>query len=314
LITEVSCRGCWMTYQYKHEAVMFEETIEALSIKSEGTYVDATFGRGGHTRGILGQLGQDGQVIAFDRDQTAIEYARSEIMDHRLHLIHANYESISKKMDKASADGVLVDCGLSSPQLDEAGRGFSFLKDAPLDMRMDQTQPLTAAGWLKNAQEEEIANVLYLNADERRSRRIAKAICEARSQSEILTTKQLSDVVQSVVRREGKTHPATKTFQAIRVFINDESGSLERFLEGALDVLKPGGRLVMISFHSTEHKIIKRFIQMNRPGNEDLKRGLQTLAVPRVKRIGRVIKPSLQEIRFNTRSRSAQLRIVEKIA
>jgi 16S rRNA (cytosine1402-N4)-methyltransferase len=288
-----------MICQYKHESVLFEESIEALSIKPQGKYVDATFGRGGHTKGILSVLDQCGEMVAFDRDQAAIEYGQSVVDDTRLTLIHSNYEHIANHLEINSVDGVLVDCGLSSPQLDEADRGFSFLKDA---------------GWVNSAKEEEIADVLYWNADERRSRRIAKAICQARSNQQILTTKQLSDIVASVAKREGKAHPATKTFQAIRVMVNDEYGSLERFLENALNILKPGGRLVMISFHSTEHKIIKRFIQMNRPGNENLKRGLQTLAVPRVKRIGRVIKPSLQEIRFNTRSRSAQLRIVEKIA
>lgn len=303
-----------MICQYKHESVLFEESIEALCIKLEGKYVDATFGRGGHTKGILSVLGQHGAMVAFDRDQAAIEYGQSVVNDARLTLIHSNYEHISHYLENNSVDGVLVDCGLSSPQLDEAERGFSFLKDAPLDMRMDRSQALTAASWINSAKEEEIADVLYWNADERRSRRIAKAICQARSHEAIVTTKQLSDIVAGVARREGKSHPATKTFQAIRVLVNDEFGSLERFLDNALNVLKPGGRLVMISFHSTEHKIIKRFIQMNRPGNENLKRGLQTLAVPRVKRIGRVIKPSLQEIRFNTRSRSAQLRIVEKIA
>ena len=303
-----------MICQYKHESVLFEESIEALSVSPQGIYVDATFGRGGHTQGILLSLDQSGEVIAFDRDHAAIEYARSAMADDRLKLIHSNYEFINHHIENDSVDGILIDCGLSSPQLDEAERGFSFQKDAPLDMRMDQSQKLTAAHWLNHAKEEEIADVLYLNADERRSRRIAKAICQARAREEILTTKQLSDVVTSVVRREGKSHAATKTFQAIRVLVNDEFGSLERFLEGALNVLKPGGRLAMISFHSTEHKIIKRFIQMNRPGNENLKRGLQTLTVPRVKRIGRVIKPSLQEMRHNTRSRSAQLRIVEKIA
>jgi len=307
-----------MTFQFKHESILLEQCIEAMQIRSNGIYIDATFGRGGHTQRMLDVSGKDCQILAIDRDVSAIEHGEKHITDPRLTLIHANYSeigAIAKQHDiYGEVAAILVDCGVSSPQLDEAERGFSFSHDAPLDMRMNQMQELTAEKWINNASEQEIADVIYQNADERYSRKIAKAICNYRQERAITRTKELADIVKSVVRQVGPSHPATRTFQAIRVHINDEYRSLEKMLDESINVLKIGGRLVMISFHSTEHKIIKRCIQLNRPGNENLKRGLQTPNVPRVKRIGRAIKPSLQEVRRNARSRSAQLRIVEKIA
>ena len=307
-----------MTFQFKHESILLEQCVAAMQLQPECVYIDATFGRGGHTKKILDTAEKDCQVFAIDRDASAINHGKKTFSDSRLTLIQANYSEIGNIAKDYHIYGkvaaILVDCGVSSPQLDEASRGFSFLHDAPLDMRMDQGQKLTAAMWLSDASEQEIADVIYQNADERHSRKIAKAICKARQLKPISRTHQLADIVKSVVRQTGQSHPATRTFQAIRVHINDEYRSLEKMLDESIDVLKVGGRLVMLSFHSTEHKIIKRCIQLNRPGNENLKRGLQTPNVPRVKRIGRAIKPSLQEVRRNARSRSAQLRIVEKIA
>lgn len=309
-----------MTYQSnQHFSVMFEESIGALSIRPDGVYLDATFGRGGHSGAILNQLGERGQLVAIDRDLQAIEYGKVSLEDDRLSLVHANYADVNQVLERLGLcgrlDGVLIDCGVSSPQLDDASRGFSFKQDGPLDMRMDQTMTLRAVDWINSASEEEIADVLYHNADERYSRRIAKFICESRKEQAIETTLQLAEIVKkAVVRWQKDTHPATRTFQAIRVHINDEYASLEKFLNDVLEEMKVGAFLVMLSFHSTEHLLIKRFIQRNRPGNENLKRGLQTQLVPRLRRVGRVLKPSYLEMRSNTRSRSAQLRIVEKIA
>ncbi len=292
--------------------------MDALIIDRCGIYIDATFGRGGHSAEILARLNSQGKLIAIDRDQAAIDYANENINDIRFKAVHSNYSEIREISNTLNVtgkiDGILVDCGVSSPQLDDASRGFSFAKDAPLDMRMDQTQNLTAELWINEASESEIADTIYNNADERYSRKIAKAICIERAKKRIKSTLELAEIVKQSIRHSGPTHPATRTFQAIRVHINAEYSSLTKMLEGAVDVLKVGGRLVMISFHSTEHLIVKRFIQLNRPGNENLKRGLQTPTVPRLKRIGRVVRPSLVEMRQNTRSRSAQMRIVEKIA
>ena len=297
---------------------MFSESIDGLDIHPNGIYVDATFGRGGHTQGILDQLGDSGQVIAFDQDIDAIDFAKSSFNDPRLSVIHSNFSKLNNELEGLNLigkiDGILMDLGVSSPQLDHAERGFSFNKDGALDMRMDQTQPLTAAQWLKESSEVEIADALYLYGEEKRSRIIATTIKKYQKSNEIKTTLDLANLISSVVRSVKNKRPATRSFQAIRIVINDELKQLSEALEQTIKALAINGRLSVITFHSIEDRIVKQFIRKYSRPKEAPKglpirtnKGNQCV----LKDLGK-IKPSEQEIMTNRRSRSAILRLAQK--
>ena len=297
---------------------MFSESIDGLDIHPNGIYVDATFGRGGHTQGILDQLGESGQVIAFDQDIDAIDFAKSSFNDPRLSVIHSNFSQLNNELQGldliGKIDGILMDLGVSSPQLDHAERGFSFNKDGALDMRMDQTRPLTAAQWLKESSEVEIADALYLYGEEKKSRIIASQIKKYQKSNEIKTTLNLANLISSVVRSEKNKHPATRSFQAIRIVINDEIKKLSEALEQTIKVLAINGRLSVITFHSIEDRIVKQFIRKySRP--KEIPKGLPIRndegSQCVLKDLGK-IKPSEQEIMTNRRSRSAILRLAQK--
>ncbi len=301
-----------------HQSVMFTESIDALNIKKDGIYIDATFGRGGHTCGILDKIGENGRVIALDQDISAIEYAKDNLMDKRLKVIHspfANmYEIVSQLNLVGKIDGVLMDLGVSSPQLDNKERGFSFNTDGPLDMRMDQTNGTSAAQWLYSADEEEIANVIYRFGEEKRSRHIASAIKKHQKDNVIETTLQLANIISGVVKSKKNKHPATRSFQAIRIFINQELNQLTQALEKSIDLLSPNGRLAIISFHSIEDRIVKRFIQKN-SRQKSLPKGLpivnEKIKKTKLKDLGKKFA-SKDEVKVNKRSRSAILRVAEK--
>lgn len=307
----------------QHLPVLFAEALESLAIKKEGVYIDCTFGRGGHSSGILNQLGKRGRVLAFDRDLDAVNSEPARIMrqDPRLILTHARFSEMSTEVENydlsGKVDGILMDLGVSSPQLDNAERGFSFLRDGPLDMRMDESCGLTAAHWLMQVEEQELVRVLFEYGEERFARRIAGAIVKKRSETPILTTSQLAELIAEVVRKKEKhKHPATRSFQAIRIEINKELDEIKSGLVAAVRVLKPGGRLVVISFHSLEDRIVKRFIRAESgakfdPGRlpikeADIRKGI-------LKKIGKAVKASDQEVIGNPRARSAVMRVAERI-
>ncbi|MBK8524517.1 MAG: 16S rRNA (cytosine(1402)-N(4))-methyltransferase RsmH [Betaproteobacteria bacterium] len=302
----------------QHLTVLLREAVEALAIKPAGVYVDATFGRGGHSKAILEQLGPEGRLLALDRDPQAIEVAAT-IGDKRLMVVHRAFGEIAEAVREAGfgkVDGVLMDIGVSSPQLDEGGRGFSFRFDAPLDMRMDTTQGETAAEWLARAEIREITQVVRDYGEERFAFQIAKKIVAARSERPIATTGQLAALVREAVRtREPGQDPATRTFQALRIHINQELEQLALALPQARDVLNPEGRLVVISFHSLEDRIVKRFMRDeaapdNLPKNLPLK--ASQLPPARMTLVGKALKPSAAEIAANPRARSAVMRVAEK--
>ncbi len=301
-----------------HVPVLAREAIDALAIKPDGVYVDGTFGRGGHSRLILEQLSPAGKLIAMDRDPAAIEAGR-QIDDLRLSLVRAPFSRMDEVLDGLAVekvDGILLDIGVSSPQLDEAGRGFSFRMDGPLDMRMDPDGGISAAEWIAGVEENEMAEVIKHYGEERFARQIAHAIVAARAASPIRTTGELAQIVASTVRkREPGQHPATRTFQAIRIYLNRELEELEAVLPASVKRLKPGGRLAVISFHSLEDRIVKRFMRDEEHGPE-LPRGLPVRAadIPpgRLRRIGRAIHASEAEIEANPRARSAVLRIAAR--
>jgi 16S rRNA (cytosine1402-N4)-methyltransferase len=301
-----------------HESVLFNESIEGLNIKSDGVYVDATLGRCGHTKGILNNLGNSGKIIGLDQDIDAINYAQINLPDSRLTAIHCNFSNLKDTLSQLNllgkVDGILMDLGISSPQIDNAERGFSFMKDGELDMRMDQTQTVTAASWLRDSSETEIANALFQYGEEKRSRIIASTIKEYQKNSALNSTLELANLISTVVRPGKKKHPATRSFQAIRIAINDELKKLSEALEQTIDVLSPNGRLVVITFHSVEDRIVKQFIHKHsRP--KQLPKGLPVITNDEseclLKDLGK-IKPSDEEVKVNRRSRSAILRLVEK--
>ena len=307
-----------MTESNHHESVLFNESIEGLNIKSDGVYVDATLGRCGHTKGILNNLGNSGKVIGLDQDIDAINYAQINLPDSRLTAIHCNFSNLKDTLSQLNllgkVDGILMDLGISSPQIDNAERGFSFMKDGELDMRMDQTQTVTAASWLRDSSETEIANALFQYGEEKRSRIIASTIKEYQKNSDLNSTLELANLISTVVRPGKKKHPATRSFQAIRIAINDELKKLSEALEQTIDALSPNGRLVVITFHSVEDRIVKQFIHKHsRP--KQLPKGLPVITNDEseclLKDLGK-IKPSDEEVKVNRRSRSAILRLVEK--
>jgi 16S rRNA (cytosine1402-N4)-methyltransferase len=303
--------------ELQHIPVMREAVLAGLAVRPDGRYLDGTFGRGGHARAMLHGLGVGGRLLLMDRDPQAIAHAQREFGgDARVAIRHANFSTMAE-WDEACAglDGVLLDLGVSSPQLDDAARGFSFQSDASLDMRMDPTNGMSAADFLANADEREIADVLFRYGEERMSRRIARAIVAHRIESPIRTTRELAELVERTLgRRERNKHPATRTFQALRLHVNDELGSLERALPAAVEVLNPGGRLAVISFHSLEDRIVKQFVRG--PQQAPVRRGLPI--PPResapLRAVGRAQMPDADEIERNPRARSAVLRIAEKIA
>jgi len=305
----------------EHQPVLAAETLEGLALEADGYYVDATFGRGGHSALILQALGREGRLLALDRDPEAIEAGRRRFADEvRLTLLHASFADLGTLVPANAHDrpcrGVLLDLGVSSPQLDDPRRGFSFRADGPLDMRMDPTRGEPVAAWLARASLDEIRQVIASYGEERFARRVAQAIVSARARAPLTGTAELAALVARAVRtREPGKHPATRTFQALRMFINDELGQLERGLNGALDVLCPGGRLAVISFHSLEDRAVKRFMQRESQVDPALKRlpVLPAQARPRLKTVGRKRRPGAAELERNPRARSALLRVAERL-
>lgn len=307
---------------FVHQTVLLDEAVVSVLGARDGVYVDATFGRGGHTRHLLAQLDAGARVIGFDKDPQAI--AAGQLLaaeDARFSIVHESFADILDVMTAMGlagcVNGVLADLGVSSPQLDDAERGFSFMNDGPLDMRMDVTRGQSAAEWIAGVDETELARVLFEFGEERHSRRIARAIVRVRAENPITRTRQLADIVaEAHPAWEKHKHPATRAFQAIRIFINNELGDIERFLRDALRVLKPQGRLAVISFHSLEDRLVKQYFQKEAKG-DDFPPGLPItvdMLKPRLKIIGKAIDPSVEEVSANPRSRSARLRVAEKIA
>jgi len=301
-----------------HQSVLLREAVEALAVKPEGIYVDATFGRGGHSREILAQLGDGGRLIALDRDPAAITAGRA-LTDGRFKLLHAAFSEIGAVLDTLeidAVDGILLDIGMSSPQLDEASRGFSFRFDAPLDMRMDTSRGMTAAEWLAEASQQEIERIIKDYGEERFAHAIAKAVVAARAECSITTTRQFATLVEKAVRtREPGQHPATRSFQALRIYINQELEELSLALPQCTARLANGGRLVVISFHSLEDRIVKRFLrECSQPPQLPTRLPVRAaeLARPSFKLIGKAIFPGAAEITANPRARSAVMRVAER--
>lgn len=300
-----------------HVPVLLAETLEGLRVIPDGTYLDGTYGRGGHARAVLAKLGPHGRLLLMDRDPEAIAGADREFgRDPRVAIRHASFAELAEWEETVGGlDGVLFDLGVSSPQLDDPARGFSFQADGPLDMRMDPTRGTPAAEWLAGAGEAEIADVLWQWGEERMSRRIARAIVTARATHPLTTTRELAELVaQTIGHRERNKHPATRTFQALRIYVNDELAALERGLEAAKTRLKPNGRLAVISFHSLEDRLVKRFIR----GEEAprVRRGLPQpeRAPSALIAVGKAVFASEAEIAANPRARSAVLRVAERRA
>jgi len=310
------------TDTFVHRAVLLNESIAGLNIKPDGIYIDATFGRGGHSAEILKQLSSKGRLIALDRDDTAIMSAQRFIDDPRFSIHHVAFSNIEDVVNElelmCNIDGVLMDIGVSSPQLDDATRGFSFQKDGPLDMRMDRSTGISAADWLNKASLEEITMVLKTYGEEKFGKRIAHGVVEQRAIKPLETTSEFAQLIDKAVPVKDKfKHPATRSFQGVRIFINGELDQLNQGLEGAVKVLKSGGRLAVISFHSLEDRVVKRFIRTMSKG-KDVPHGMPIMqheidADKVVKAIGKAVKPSAEEIAQNVRSRSSVLRVAEKL-
>jgi len=302
-----------------HLTVLLEEAIDALAIRAEGVYLDATFGRGGHSRRILACLNEKGRLVAVDRDPMAISFGRA-INDPRFHLVHRAFGELADVAIDAGievVDGVLFDLGVSSPQFDDGERGFSFRHDAPLDMRMDTTRGETAAEWLARAEIREITEVIRSYGEERFAFQIAKKVVATRLEQPIVTTGQFAALVRATVRtREPGQDAATRSFQALRIHINQELSQLALALPQALDLLRPGGRLVVISFHSLEDRIVKNFMR-TQSSADSLPKSLPVradqLPKPRLRLVGKAAKPSAAEIAANPRARSAVMRAAEKL-
>ncbi|MFK2900069.1 16S rRNA (cytosine(1402)-N(4))-methyltransferase RsmH [Dyella jejuensis] len=304
--------------QWRHIPVMLDEAVEGLAVREGGRYLDGTFGRGGHARAVLSRLGAEGRLLLMDRDPQAIAAAQIVFAsDPRVSIRHANFSTLGEWDETASGlDGVLLDLGVSSPQLDEAARGFSFMADAPLDMRMDTTQGESAADFLACADEREIADVLWTFGEERFSRKIARAIVERRAEAPIARTGELAALIERTIgRREPGKHPATRSFQALRIRVNGELEALQRGLDAALDRLNVGGRLAVISFHSLEDRAVKLFIRDHSGRVQGSRRGPPMAAAPaRLAAVGKARFPSAAEQAANPRARSAVLRVAEKLS
>jgi 16S rRNA (cytosine1402-N4)-methyltransferase len=306
---------------YQHRPVLLEEVVEALNIQPDGKYLDGTFGRGGHSEAILARLSGKGCLLSLDRDPEAVAAGEEKLgKDPRFSIVHGNYADMERYVREwgvdEGLDGILLDLGVSSPQLDDPDRGFSFMGDGPLDMRMNPLQGVSAKEWLAEAPERELTRVFWEFGEERYARRIARSIVMTRQKQRLETTGQLARLIENTIgRREKNKHPATRCFQAIRIFVNDEMAHLAKGLVEAIEVLRPGGRLVVISFHSLEDRLVKRTIKeaarpgqvrRNIPQHPDLK--------PVLKAIGKAIKASESELSVNPRARSAVMRIAEKLA
>ena len=303
--------------QAEHVSVLLEESVAALAIKPDGTYLDGTFGRGGHSRAILRSLSNSGRLIAFDKDPQAESSAEQFSEDPRFEFVRASFAEISSRVETSELDGILLDLGVSSPQLDNAERGFGFSDDGPLDMRMDTRAGMTAAEWLATAPEADIADVIKTYGEERFAKRMASAIVKARAESPITRTKQLATIVaEANPKWEPHKHPATRAFQAIRIFINRELEDLEIALGHAVDALSEGGRLVVISFHSLEDRIVKRFMRDQARGQQLPKHVpvIDSDTGKTLNLVGKAVKPSTDEVQRNPRSRSAIMRVAERRA
>ena len=307
----------------QHVTVLLDEAVDSLSVKTDGVYVDGTYGRGGHSKKILNQLGPKGRLLVIDKDPTAIKDAVNAVgEDGRSAIFHGSFADLDQAIDSngfpENFDGLLLDLGVSSPQIDDGERGFSFQRDGALDMRMNPEVGVSAAEWIAEASESEIMDVLWKYGDERFARRIVKSIVTTREAKPLETTLQLANLISAAVPRKfhGKKHPATKSFQAIRIFINQELADLERCLEVAVKRLNVGGRLVVISFHSLEDRMVKRFFK-KQSTPPSVPRGLPIqnaeLAMP-FKLIGKAIKPNQDEVAENVRSRSSVMRILERLS
>jgi 16S rRNA (cytosine1402-N4)-methyltransferase len=304
--------------ELRHIPVMLDEVLEGLAVRTGGRYLDGTFGRGGHARAILSRLSESGRLFLMDRDPTAIAAATTEYAgDPRVAIRHDNFATLGSWTEATDLDGILLDLGVSSPQLDDAARGFSFMADAPLDMRMDPSRGESAAEFLARASEDDIAQVLWTYGEERHGRRIARAIVARRTEKPFERTGDLADFCAKLLgRREPGKNPATRTFQALRIEVNAELSSLDEGLDAALEALRPGGRLAVISFHSLEDRAVKKFIRRHDGRVQGSRRAppLLTAPVARLAPVGKAIFPSDAEIAVNPRSRSAVLRVAEKLA
>ena len=310
-----------MTAEYLHQPVLLAEVLTGLSIKPDGVYVDGTFGRGGHAGAILAVLGPEGRLLAMDKDPEAIHSAEQQFgTDPRFEIEQGAFTMLSsmiaQRQLQGRVNGLLLDLGVSSPQLDDASRGFSFSEDGPLDMRMDPSSGTSAARWLETAAESDISRVLKTYGKERFSRRIARAIVETRHENPLQTTRQLAELVAAAVPvREKHKHPATRSFQAIRIFVNNELDEITSVLDQVIDVLAPQGRMAVISFHSLEDRIVKRFIRDEYRGEQaPLEFPLAGMDyVPRLKPVGKAVRAGAAEVQHNPRARSAVLRVAERL-
>ncbi|MEE8530425.1 MAG: 16S rRNA (cytosine(1402)-N(4))-methyltransferase RsmH [Nitrosomonadaceae bacterium] len=305
-----------------HITVLLHEAVDALEIKPDGIYVDGTFGYGGHSRLILERLGKDGRLIAFDKDLSAVTEGRI-IKEAGFHIVHSRFSRIQEELQKlgvSRVDGVLLDLGVSSPQLEDASRGFSFRLNGPLDMRMDTSQGQTATEWIASVSEAQLGEVIKNYGEERFAKRIARAVVATRSRQPIVTTLQLAEIVATAVRsRKQNQNPATRTFQAIRIYLNQELEELSLSLPQCVELLNPGGRLVIISFHSLEDRIVKRF--MRAAANPDLlprrlpirNKEMQNFSPQKLRLVGKAVRPRENEVAINPRARSAVMRVAERI-
>jgi 16S rRNA (cytosine1402-N4)-methyltransferase len=310
-----------MTGQSSHQPVLMREALEGLAIESDGCYVDGTYGRGGHSAGILAQLGEQGSLLALDKDPEAVADGRARFgADPRFAIQHAGFEAFRDHVEPwlagRSLRGVLLDLGVSSPQLDSPARGFSFAKDGPLDMRMNTEHGPTAAEWLATVGEPELRRVLAEFGEERRARQLAAIIVRERARTPIATTRQLAELIERhSPQRPQRLHPATRVFQAIRIRVNAELEALAAALTQCVALLAPGGRVCVISFHSLEDRIVKRFFAQA-SSVDPVYAGLPNIplsAMPEMRRIGRLIRPTPEETAANPRARSARLRVAEKL-
>ena len=305
-----------------HTTVLLTEAVDALMVNAEGIYIDGTYGRGGHSRALLARLSPQGRLLALDRDPQAIAHAQAlQSQDARFAMVQRNFAELGDVLAERGlsgrVSGVLLDLGVSSPQLDDAARGFSFLQDGPLDMRMNPRAGISAAEWINSASADEMAAVFRDYGEERHARRIAQAIVTARASQPFERTLQFAEVVAAANPAwEKHKHPATRVFQAVRIFINDELGALRAALQAALAALCDGGRLAVISFHSLEDRIVKQFMREQARG-QLLPRHIPVTGTPQgqtLKLVGKAIKPSEAEVTANPRARSAVLRVAEKLA
>jgi len=304
---------------YQHKAVLLEEAVSSLKVRGDGNYLDATFGRGGHSRAIMAKLTEQGRLFTLDKDPQAIAAGLEEWgEDPRFSIVQDSFAEMDRLVQEwqieRNLDGILLDLGVSSPQLDNPERGFSFMRDGPLDMRMNPTQGVSAADWVAGTPEREMTRVFWEFGEERHARRIARSIVRARQQQRLETTTELAALIEDTIGNREKKHPATRCFQAIRIAVNNEMGDLASGLDQAIKQLRPGGRLVAISFHSLEDRLVKRtFREAVRPGK--VRRNIPEHPdwIPSLKLIGKATRPSEDEVSANPRARSATMRVAEKL-